>query len=204
MRREEKGALIVEATLVFPVMFFVLLLLLYMGNMFYMRSQVDAIVSMAATQAAAKCADPFLETVEENGSVPGTISDIQPYHSILGGSSAASDVRDDMVDRLNHLGTGFFAGMGLRNITVNEFAYENHLIYATFTVDVSYKIKFPIRLLGQKDATVLELHARSVVPVTDTGGFIQNVDMAVDYAQSTGLTEKLSKLKETVSGFLGG
>ena len=59
----------------FPIMFFVLLFLIYMGNMFYMRSQVDAIVAKAAVKAAAYQADPQLKTIMEQGSVPGQMYD---------------------------------------------------------------------------------------------------------------------------------
>lgn len=203
MRKEEKGSLIVEATFVFPVMFFILLFLIYMGNMFYMRSQVDAIVSNAAVSAAAKCADSFLATVEEEGSVPYSISDIKPYHTLFNDSSDALKVRNDMVEDLNTLGAGFFAGMGLRDIKVNQFEYESHLFYGTFTVDVSYCIRFPIRFLGENQPTILKISSHCVAPVTDTGEFIQNVDMVIDYADSTGVSEKINKLVSTVSEFLG-
>ena len=33
--RREKGSLVIESTLVYPVIFFVILFLLYMGNMYF-------------------------------------------------------------------------------------------------------------------------------------------------------------------------
>ena len=111
MRKEEKGALVVEATIVFPIMFFVLLFLIYMGNMFYMRSQVDAIASLGAIEAAARFADPMLSEVEKTGSVPRTIQDVKPYHSLFGDTSEVNSIEDDMRTKLNRHGTGLFAGM---------------------------------------------------------------------------------------------
>lgn len=202
MRKEEKGALVVEATIVFPIMFFVLLFLIYMGNMFYMRSQVDSIASLGAIEAAARFADPMLSEVEKTGSVPRTIQDVKPYHSLFGDTSEVNSIEDDMRTKLNQLGTGFFAGMGIKNHSVS-LTYKNHLFYSIVTADVQYKIQFPIRFLGASRPTVLSLQSHCVVPVTDTPEFIQNVDMAVDYADSTGLTEKLQKLKANVEKFLG-
>ena len=197
MKKEEKGSLIIEATFVFPIMFFVLLFLIYMGNMFFMRSQVDAIVSESAVKAAAYCADPFLEQIGNSDSVPTTIENVQPYHSILGKDNA-SKVRNEMHQRLNKLGTGFFAGMGLKSININEFKKDSGLLSSTFIVDVSYSIKFPIRFLGSDSPTILKMNSREVVPITETGEFILNVDMAMDYFQSTGLQEKLEKLTEAL------
>lgn len=203
MRKEENGAVvIVEAAVVFPIMFFVLIFLIYMGNIFYMRSQVDSIASLGAIEAAARCGDPMLVEVEKTGSVPRTIQNVQPYHSLFGDTSQVSVIETEMEQKLNRLGTGFFAGMGIRNHSC-KLKYENHVLYATVTADITYQIKFPIRFIGAKQPTVLKLHSHCVVPVTDTTEFIQNVDMAVDYADSTGLTEKLQKLGTKVKEFFG-
>lgn len=195
--REEKGSLIIEAAYVFPVMFFVLLFLIYMGNMFYMRSQVDAIVTEAAVKAAAYTADPFLKQIEDNGGkVPDNIRNIHPYHSILGSSDDEEIVaiRTDMHTKLRKLGTGFFAGMGLNDINIKEFKKDSNLLSSTFVVDVSYRIKFPIRFLGSDNPTVLKIDSRSEVPITDTPEFILNVDMAMDYFDSTGVSEIVDKI----------
>lgn len=200
MKKNEKGALIMESTLVFPVMFFVLFFLIYMGNMMYLRSRVDSIVSSAAVEAAAYCADPYLPQVK-GGTVPSTINDVKPYHNLLGNSSLADPVRNKMVSKINSLGTGFFSGMGLTSVTVNTFQYNKGLITSTFTVDVSYRIKFPIKFIGDEKSTILLFHSTQTVPVTDTGEFILDVDMAVDFMQQTGLDQKLNKMMENIKQF---
>lgn len=202
--KDEKGAMtIMEATIVFPVMFFVLLFLIYMGNMFYMRSQVDAIVSNAATKAAAASVDPFLANAKYGSTIPSTIDDIKPYHNILGDASTANSVKTEMVQKLNNLGTGFFAGMGLGNITVNTFKKDNSLLSSTFIVDVTYSIEFPLRFIGSDKATVLKINSKSVAPIVDTPEFILNIDMVMDYADSWGVSEALGELKNKVGSFLG-
>ena len=199
MIKNEKGALIVESTLVFPIMFFVLFFLIYMGNMMYMRSRVDSIVSDAAVEAAAYCADPYLSQVM--GGVPGTINDVKPYHNLLGNSSLAVPIRNKMMRRINSLGSGFFSGMGLSSVTVNKFDYKKGLITSTFTVDVSYRIRFPIKFIGEEKSTILLIHSSQTVPVTDTGEFILDVDMAVDFMQQTGIDKKLNDMMQKIQEF---
>lgn len=201
MKTEERGALIVEATIVFPVMFFIILFLIYFGNVFYLRSQVDAIVAESAIKAASYCVDPLMAKVE-GGTVPTTMEDVQPYHSIFG-SAQTDSVREEMVNKLNRIGTGYFAGMNLRNIVVDQFKYNRGLVTSTFSVDVSYRIQFPIRFMGSDRPTVLKIHSQTTVPVTDTPEFIQNVDMAMDFFDSSGMSEKLSKMVLQVKKFFG-
>lgn len=201
MKTEERGALIVEATIVFPIMFFIILFLIYFGNVFYLRSQVDAIVAESAIKAASYCVDPLMAKVE-GGTVPATMEDVQPYHSIFG-SAQTDSVREEMVNKLNRIGTGYFAGMNLRNIVVDQFKYNRGLVTSTFSVDVSYRIQFPIRFMGSDRPTVLKIHSQTTVPVTDTPEFIQNVDMAMDFFDSSGMSEKLNKMVSQVKKFFG-
>lgn len=201
MKTEERGALIVEATIVFPIMFFIILFLIYFGNVFYLRSQVDAIVAESAIKAASYCVDPLMAKVE-GGIVPTTMEDVQPYHSIFG-SAQTDSVREEMVNKLNRIGTGYFAGMNLRNIVVDQFKYNRGLVTSTFSVDVSYRIQFPIRFMGSDRPTVLKIHSQTTVPVTDTPEFIQNVDMAMDFFDSSGMSEKLNKMVSQVKKFFG-
>lgn len=202
MKTEEKGSLIVEASFVFPIMFFVLFFLIYMGNMFYLRSNVDAIVTEYTIKAASCCVDPFLLEIGEGG-VPTKIDNIQPYHSLIGGETQIRCVYDDMMNQLNQIGTGYFWGMNIRDIVVNQFKYNKGLVTSTFTTDVSYRIQFPIRFMGNEKPTILYINSCITVPVTDTPEFILNVDMAMDFFDSSGLADKLAKLVEQVKKFLG-
>ena len=90
----------------------------------------------------------------------------------------------------------------LKNHSVS-LRFENHIFYSTVTADVDFQVKFPIRFFGSDQPVALKMHSRSVAPVTDTPEFIQNVDMAIDYADSTGLSEKLNQLTGKVREFFG-
>jgi hypothetical protein len=52
--RENRGYLIMESAFVYPIMFFILMFLIYMGNMFYLKAKVDAIVTQEAQTYAEK------------------------------------------------------------------------------------------------------------------------------------------------------
>lgn len=53
--RDETGAVaIVEATFVFPIMFFVLFFIMMMGNIYYQQARIDDIVSRYAIIGADK------------------------------------------------------------------------------------------------------------------------------------------------------
>ncbi len=202
--KEKKGALIVEASIVFPVTFFVLLFLIYMGNMFYMRSRVDALAAKAAIEAAACCQDPMFYELNHGGALPTTsdeMNDIRPYHAIRGTDDSVDNVKSDLETSLNNLGTGFFAGMGLKSVDITTFEYNRSILTSTFTVEVNYAIKFPIRYLGESSPVILKMESRTVAPVTDTGEFIQNIDMAMDFMDSTGLSEKMDSLVNKVKDF---
>ena len=64
--KSENGAVpVVEATFVFPVMFFVIFFLLFMGNMYVSKAYFDNAVNQAAIKYAAQCADPNLKAINE-------------------------------------------------------------------------------------------------------------------------------------------
>lgn len=188
MRRvnnKESGMLIVEATIVFPVIFFAIFFLIYMGNMFYMRSQVDSAVATAAIKGASYCADPMLEQIYEKGSVPRKNKDVKPYRYFTSMSYVESSVMDDLNAELKNIGSGLFSNMEIQNQTP-ELKYNFRLFYYTYKVSVDYKMKFPIRFLGSDEPVVLSLSSSHTAPITDTAEFINNVDMAIDYYQASG------------------
>ena len=68
--KKDEGMLVVEATIVFPVMFLVIFLMIFMGNAYFQKSRIDSIVTQMAYYGSAQCADPLLREITENGKVP--------------------------------------------------------------------------------------------------------------------------------------
>lgn len=206
--KKENGAVtIVEASFVFPIMFIVLFFLIYMGNAFYVKAQVEALVQSYAIEGAARCADPMLENVDKTGKFPSLDKlKIQPYRYIFGGMD---DVETDIAGKVKKeisKSTSFFKNMSpvLKNKSSSNIAkYQSYVVYSTFSVDVDYSITFPIRFLGTEKSTILNLEARSEVAVNDTTEFIRNTDMVIDMISGTKLGENISDIFNKINSFLG-
>ena len=83
--KNERGAVqIVEAAFIFPIMFLILIALIFMGNAFVMKSQVNSVVTTYAIRGASYCSDSFLETVR-SGELPSYKTNIEPYSGIFSG-----------------------------------------------------------------------------------------------------------------------
>ncbi len=192
----EKGSLVVESTLVYPVIFFVIMFLLYMGNMYYLKASIDSEVSKEAIRYAALYADPHLDEFEQD-TIPTKASEhtvtgeLYRYINIFsdGKSGAAGTAeKNDLIGRLSQ--TGFFDKMEPSCITVKKHEVNNYIVYQTYEVEVSYDLKMPIGVLGGGEIATLKMTSREEAPVTDTSEFIRTVDMAVDYAERSKSGEK--------------
>lgn len=205
MKKNERGALIVEASIVFPVMFLVIIFMLFMGNAYLQKSRIEAIVSKHVLAGAAYCADPQLEQVSNSG-VGKLSGQSYPYRFVTSGfgESTASAIRTKIVNDIKGLNTGLFSFMK-PEVRTNDVSvkYKSHFIYATFSVDVTYKILIPVRMLGQKDYPKLTMTSHMSVPVSDTTEMIRNVDMIWDYMERTGLAEKVSAVGGKLEEVLG-
>jgi hypothetical protein len=212
--RENRGYLIMESAFVYPIMFFILMFLIYMGNMFYLKAKVDAIVTQEAQTYAEKFADPNLESF--SSSIPTSTSgdtevtsELYRYIDVFNLSDygvATSSEKQDLKSRLQD--TGFFSGMAPSNIKVVTHQVHNYIIYQTYEVSVDYEFKFPIKFIFQDDYTVLDMSVTEEAPIVDTPEFIRNVDMAVDYLQqsekASEVGTKLTSAYDKIDNFING
>ncbi len=210
LNNSENGEVIVEATIIFPIMFIVLFFLIYMGNAFYLKARVESVVKQEAIIGANYCADPMLETIKQTGSVPDlNVLKTEPYRYIFGGmDSIESKISQSIQKELGATkNVGFFKNMKPQiNTSGDKIAkFNNYIVYSTFSVEVDYKIKFPIRLLGESKTTVLHITSRAEVPVNDTAEFIRNTDMVIDYAEETKvgnfIKSAFGKVNDFISSF---
>ena len=150
--KNECGALIVEASIVFPVMFLAIFFMLYSANAFYQKSRIEAIIGECAMDGAAYCADPQLDYVTE-GTIP-TLDSLKThpyrYFSDSGAGDVESQIKSAIEKRVKALDSGLFPNMKPESFSANV-NYSFGILYATFSVDASYKIMIPIRLLGEKE-----------------------------------------------------
>lgn len=197
----EKGALIVEASIVFPVMLLVILFMFFVGNMYLQKCRVDAIVSQGAIEGAAYCADPLLTSVEAGGIPSCSSVDVQPYRYLIGGMNGIENkISGSINDKLESMGSGLLYGME-PDANSAKVKFNNAFLYATFSVEVEYEITFPIRLLGQEEKLSLDMVSRSEVAVPDSPEFIRNINLVQDYMERTKATEKITKMMDTAKGW---
>ena len=80
--------------------------------------------------------------------------------------------------------------------------YNNYVVYSTFSVEVKYEIKLPIRFMGQSAPNILTINSRAEVPVDDPTEFVRNTDMVIDLFQGTKIGQKVSDVFGKVNDFL--
>lgn len=212
--RDEKGALIVEASIVFPVMFLVIFLMIFAGNAYLQKCRIEAIINKLSIEGAAYCADPMLSMINERseedsefaneGNIPGFNVNVKPYRYLIGGmNDIISEIDGKVQAEVSQLSSGLFSGMKPADIVYGEPEFNNGFIYSTFSIEISYNIIMPIRLLGDTENILMAFSTRVDVPVTDSPEFIRNVDMIEDYLGKYGITdwinEKVGKLMEKVN-----
>lgn len=204
--KKEYGALIVEASIVFPVMFLVIFFMIYVGNAYLQKCRIEKIVNEYSIKGAAYCGDPFLQKLSEGDSiVPVDEFNAQPYIMIFNGDleQIETDIQTALKEELDNVDTGLFSNMK-PDVSEPVVNFDSMFIYSTFSIDVDCSVKIPIRLLGQKEYTLFKISNHTEMPVQDVPEFIRNFDMAEDFAESTGLKEKITDVFNKVKKFFKG
>ncbi len=206
----DRGALVVEATIVFPICLLIIILLLYLGNVYYQKSRIEAIVVEAVLDGAAYSADPLLKAIESSPEkeIPGIGKvDYQPYRYIGGMFGGMRDieaaVRAQIISKIRALDTGLFTNMRPTDYQRGnslKVKYNSVFVASSLSVDLEYKIELPVRLLGERERFSLKFRTHTEVPVSDSPEFIRNVNLVEDMLEVTGvkrkITEKIKELKE--------
>ena len=206
--KDENGLVIVEATIVFPVMLFVLFFIIFIGNLYYEQAKVDDIVLRAAIKGSQCVADPFEYEMLRTGVVPDDVTkvDVKPYRYIFGD---LKDIEDKISAEVsNQIANGslvFFSNSQAKVIGSDQpkiAKYNNKILFSSFSVQVNYQIKFPIRFIGENNPTILTLSSRAEVSVNDVPEFIRNVDMAVDLLDGTKAGDTVKGIFDKINSFI--
>lgn len=204
MKKDERGHVVVEAAYVFPIAIFVVIFLIFLGNAYFVKAQIDDYTMQIALKGAEECANPLSKEVE-NGEV-NMISDLQMYRYITLFASYMDTVEKKMEDELKALildGNGsVFVGME-PEITSCVANYKGNLVQPSFSIEVEYSIKTPFRFIFSEEDTIVTIHAKSEVPVVDMGEFIGIIDMAEDYFENTGAKDACSGIADKIKELLG-
>ena len=204
--KKQNGAVeIIEASFVFPIAFIILFFLIFFGNAFLVKAQVETIVAQEAIRGAAYCADPLLETIKETGGVP-SVGDLKtdPYRYLFGGmDKIEKEIEKNVKDRIGKETNLFFSTMTPKLKSGGKIAsFNNMVVYSTFSVNVEYTIQFPIRFLGENTPEILHLSSFAESAVDDTSEFIRNTDMVLDMVHGTELAARISDVFAKVNDFI--
>ena len=195
--KNENGAVeIVEAAFVFPVVIFVVILMIYLGNFYYQQSKMDAITVRGAEYLAAVYTNPILA----QGELPtdSTGINVKPYRYLFGDSEAEAKAKDFINGLIKNTGTGYFSGMKM-NGTIKQCKINNYIVYHTASVQIEYSMNLmPLRFFDLPP--LVKCSTATVESAADPSEFIRTVDMIMDYSDQTGLTDKI---RQTVGKFTG-
>ena len=203
-QKDERGIVFVEAAVVFPIMFIVIFLMIYLGNVYWQRSKVDALTTDYAFRGAAYCADPLLVSAAKSSIPSLSEHQVYPYRMFDGNGtgSIVEDVANDLEDAIEEIGYGLFKGMKPKDVDVNP-VYHNGIIYSTFSLSVNYKIELPIRMIGQDKNYQLSMSSHVELPVSDVPEMIRTVDMVEDYMEQLGIDKAIDEFKNKISETIG-
>ncbi|MCI9537542.1 MAG: pilus assembly protein [Eubacterium sp.] len=209
LTNENGAVMIVEASFVFPIMFFVLFFLIYFGNMYVVKSAISRFTSTCAIKGAEYYSNPWVKEVTQNylgNDVPTKNDDVKPYRHIFSSKQIQNDMKTELEDKIKSYGGGFFANMNPTDISCKT-EYKNYVLYSTFTAETTYKLTFPIKFIGERDAMSINFNTYETVTITDGSEFVRNTDMAVDYLERSkivnDLMDNLKKGFEKVKGIFG-
>ena len=209
--KKNDGIVIIEATIVFPVMFFVLFFIIYIGNIYFEIAQMDDVAMRYCIEGAQNISDP-MHSEMMNEKLP-LDKDIQPYRYIFGEIEGGSidDIEKTIEDKVETSVTektiSFFKNMEPEMVGTPKAEFNNYVLYSTFSVEFKYEITFPIKFFGSSKEHIAELSSRAEVSVNDTTEFVRNTDMVIDLLEGTKFGDKIeslfNKIKEFLNKFTG-
>lgn len=98
---------------------------------------------------------------------------------------------------MDKLSTGLFLDMRPKDANI-KIDYSNMVLTAAFSIEASYSIELPVRMLFMEDWYVLKMNTRLEMPVGSATELIRNTDMAEDYMERYGVGEGYGKAKDKI------
>lgn len=193
---QETGAILVEATLYFPITIAIVMAVLYLGLFKIQESYFFFQVERVASMVAKEIAYPGYDEFQEDGLLESSAIDfswengpsedaVKSYYNAYNGSLTKIyrlGLSSKNMERLSRYQkalekTSALFSMGTTEATVR---IENKILSKSVYAEIRYKIPTPgiLRYLGVKDS--LTLYAGAYQPVTNTTDFVRNIDLAWD------------------------
>lgn len=194
--KKDKGMFTVEATLIFPIIFFCTIILIFIGILLYQQVTLQSLASQAASRGAVMYATRTSDM--ENGTRKlEDFADSDPYRYIWDTqlAKAQKTINSYVSSRTNS--NSVIDG---DDVSGTHAVIENYFITkkVRVTTSVDYN-KNPasgiFAMFGAKD--LFSIKTGAVATVSDPVEFIRNTDMCVDVLTSIeGVQKALTKLSE--------
>ncbi|EHR33334.1 TadE/TadG family type IV pilus assembly protein [Helcococcus kunzii] len=194
MYSKDKGSVIIEASFVFPIMFLVIAILIFTGNAYLQKAELEAIVVDETVKGVAKIKDPLLGEVKEGKGLEFKARNLEPYRYLLGeGNKVAEEVNTNINKRISGKTLGLFGGIKKDQTSVNT-ELKNNFINSKLISTAIIKVKSPYWIFGE-DQIIFRLNSDIVVGVHDVPEFIRNAKFGKDMLDRFGLGKHLDQAK---------
>lgn len=205
--RDTRGYAVVEATILFPIIFMVFAGLMLLAMYLPTRALLQRATQYAATALATERSDTWLrcdpstgqyywlEDKKDLGTVYGAV-----FGALRGNKRDEADAADQMVRKLENEGLVKISG----NLEV-QYGVLNYIVYKEIIVTATKTIKMPVNLtfVGLKNEIPITVSSTAVVQNGDE--FVRNIDLAVDLvtdlSEKYGLDKTFSKVGEFLNRF---
>lgn len=191
----QMGAMtIVEAAFVFPIMFIITFIMIMTGEAYYQQARVEYEVSHGAVSGAARCENPMLAYIQNNGNTvptnPGA-SKVVPYRYIFTSEAKriGTDLENELIQTINSMEPLAFRAMSPRNVNIDVEPRLNILV-SSLQVSCEFDIQLPIRMIFSKENVKFHYKISTVEPIGDPSEFVRNVSLVKD------LLERSAKAQE--------
>ena len=203
-KKNEYGAVEVEATLILPMIIMIVILSLYISLFICQRAILQANLETAAMYYRNSLTDTFVNPTESmgiyedgdtetrKGSTYTATRPLNPYRGMMDSSKRVSKAsfEDFFWSEANNL-------VNKDNIKIN-CTYKNYVVYEQIDVSAVQDFYFPMDLsyIGIGDG--MQITATARVIAADHDGFINNVDYVIDILEKTGVTQKIGNIASKV------
>ena len=196
--KKKDAFMTVEATLIFPIIFLSIMLLIFMGLVMYQQCSLFSLAARSASRGS------IIYTTCSKNLDTGSLSyedfkDRNPYRFIW--DSEAKD-KTNMINNYvkSHIGdNNAYTGLDKTGTYASRQGGMFKKIYVKINMDYNNPVKGIARMFGVQGIFKVDVYATA--PVSEPVELIRNVDLVVDYLNryAGGAMEKLSGIKDKLN-----
>lgn len=209
IKRKEKGAIEVEATIIMPITILCILFMLYLSLIMFQRATLQATLETAVMYYKTAVTDTFVSIGEEvtfsvqdgedetskmgKGNFYSASTPLNPYIGKFASSSKMNS--KELFEKYFYSISGNM--LFNENIELN-INYKDYLVTKQFQVTATQTIKLPIdfSIIGIGDKYTITASARAAA--VDNDAIIRNTDYVLSIIDKTGVGDFLSNISSKV------